>query len=78
MVNGCARKENCANFSGIRAETDARADIKYEISFNRPKRTSKISVYGPFSHFPPNSKRLSFSSNLLIFKVDVIILSHSM
>ena len=26
----------CANFSRIRAETDARADVKHQFSFNRP------------------------------------------
>ncbi len=47
MLNGRAREENCtkvikvcANFSRFRAETDARADVKHEISFNRPNQES--------------------------------------
>ena len=53
MLNGRTHKEIaqtkfCAIFSGERAETDARADVKHEISFNRPKTFYFILVASPY------------------------------
>ncbi len=52
----------CAIFYGERAETDVRADVKHEISFNRPY---SISWSGQL-HVSTRSLRIHDSHNMMI------------